>query len=152
MPIDLQTFTRVANSTHFSSRDISINGTGAKASAQLGNFVFSAGKKANVAVMEAFKEALENEYGALGTHAFDTIVGSRAQLKKSLRACDVKAVISSLPQIREKRLIGEINRQLDVNPKMLQLTKAENDAVRAAIAADPKAGLDMESIKNPQDI
>ena len=76
--------------------------------------------------MEAFKEALENEYGALGTHAFDTIVGSRAQLKKSLRACDVKAVISSLPQIREKRLIGETWARLSNGHCLFAMTDGMN--------------------------
>ncbi len=152
MPINLETFRTVANSAFFTSRDIAISGKGTQASARLGNYVFSAGKSANVAVMKAFKEALEKEYGTLGTHAFDTIVGARAQMKKSLRACDVKAVLSNIPQIRHNRLVGEINRQLDINPKMLQLTKEENEAVRAEIAANPEAGLNMESLKTMQDI
>ena len=134
MAISLDTFRNVANSAFITSRDIAIQGSGENATAKLGNYVFSAGKSANKAVMDAFRTALENEYGALGTHAFDTVLGSRDQLRKSLRACDVKAVLSRLPQLRENRFVGELNRQLDVNPKMMQLTDEEAQLVRAAIS------------------
>ena len=77
MPITLDTFKAVANSTVFSSRGIIVQGEGKAATARLGNFIFSQGKAANNATMAAFKEALENEYGSLGTHAFDTVLGVR---------------------------------------------------------------------------
>ncbi len=152
MAINLDAFRNVANSAFITSRDIAIQGEGKNATAKLGNYVFSAGKSANKAVMDAFRTALENEYGALGTHAFDTILGSRDQLRKSLRACDVKAVLSSIPKLRENRFVGEINRQLDVNPKMMQLSSEEATKVRDSIRANVTNGLDLKTLKTPHDV
>ena len=133
-------------------RDIAIQGEGKNATATLGNYVFSAGKSANKAVMDAFRTALEKEYGALGTHAFDTVLGSRDQLRKSLRACDVKAVLSSIPKLRENRFVGELNRQLDVNPKMMQLSEDDVKLVKDEIRKDFTKGVDLKSLKTPHDV
>ena len=67
MALTLDTFTTLAKATAFSTRDIVVSGQGKDATARLGNFIFSQGKTANNATMKAFKEALENEYGSLGT-------------------------------------------------------------------------------------
>jgi hypothetical protein len=152
MPIDLATFRRVADSALFTSRDIKLQGQGADATARLGNYLFSAGKKANDAVMTAFRSALEREYGALGIHAFDTIVGSRNQLHKSLRACDVKSTLSNLATIRRNRYIGEVNRQLDTHPKMLELSDEMQLEVRRRLHADPLAGKDLLACKSPGEV
>ena len=152
MPITLDTFKAVANSTVCSSRDVVVQGEGKAATAKLGNFIFSQGKAANNATMAALKEALENEYGSLGTHAFDTVLGSRDQLRKSLRACDVKAVLSRIPQLRENRFVGELNRQLDVNPKMMQLSDEEAHLVRDAISKNLTNGLDLKTLQTPHDV
>ena len=152
MALNMAAFRNVANSAIITSRDIAIQGKGEGATAKLGNYVFSAGKSANKAVMDAFRTALEQEYGALGTHAFDTVVGSRDQLRKSLRACDVKAVLSRIPQLRENRFVGELNRQLDINPKMMQLTDEEAQLVRAAIRKDLTNGLDLKTLQTPHDV
>ena len=61
MPLTLDTFRAVANSATITSRDIEIRGEGTNATARLGAYVFSAGKKSNDAVMAAFKAALESE-------------------------------------------------------------------------------------------
>ena len=82
-PVSLDTFRNVANNAVITSRDIEIHGKGANATARLGAYVFSAGKKANDATMAAFKAALEKEYGVFGTHAFDTVLGARSQMHKS---------------------------------------------------------------------
>ena len=153
MPIDLATFKRVADSAIITSRDIKLHvDANQNTTARLGNYIFSAGKKANAAVMEAFKNALEHEYGALGTHAFDTIVGSRNQLHKSLRACDVKATLSNLATLRHNRFIGEVNRQLDTHPKMLELSAQAQTEVRNRLRADPLAGRNLALCKTPADI
>ena len=152
MPIALETFRNVANSAIVTLRDIEIHGKGDQATARLGNYVFSAGKSANKAVMDAFRTALENEYGALGKHAFDTVLCSRDQLRKSLRACDVKNVLSCIPKLRENRFIGELNRQLDVNPKMLQLSTADVTRVKDEIRKDIKNGLDLATLETPHDV
>ena len=106
MAISLETFRAAVGQTRYGNRDIVVSGEGKNATARLGNFFFSQGKDVNNATMKAFKEALEKEYGSLGTHAFDTVLGSRSQLNKSLRACDVQRTLSSLVPIRENRPRG----------------------------------------------
>ena len=57
MPIDLATFRNVANSAIVTSRDIKLHVDGSQnTTARLGNYIFSAGKKANTAVMDAFTD------------------------------------------------------------------------------------------------
>ena len=139
----------MANSTFFGSRDIKLADD---KTAKLGNFVFSAGKKCNNAVMAAFKDALEKEYGALGTHAFDTVLGSRAQQNKPLRACDVQRTLSSLASIRRNRYIGELNRQLDSSPKMMELSEDDANAVRGKLCDDPLGKTDLAACRRPEDL
>ena len=140
----------MANSTFFGSRDIKLADD---KTAKLGNFVFSAGKKCNNAVMAAFKDALEKKYGALGTHAFDTVLGSRAQQNKPLRACDVQRTLSSLAPIRRNRYIGELNRQLDSSPKMMELSEDDANAVRGIICDDPLGKTDLvAACRRPEDL
>ncbi len=129
MPIDLNTFRTLAESSFFSSRDIVVEGPENAKDAKLGNLVFSSGSKINEDTMKAFKEALEAEYGVFGTHAFDTVVGTRQQLNKSLRASDVKATLSQLETIKEQRFIGEMRRQLETDPVVRDLS----DAVRGKV-------------------
>ncbi|MBQ6339400.1 MAG: hypothetical protein IJI36_09655 [Kiritimatiellae bacterium] len=152
MPITLDTFKAVANSTAFASRDIVVQGEGKTATARLGNFIFSQGKAANNATMAAFKEALENEYGSLGTHAFDTVLGSRSQLNKPLRACDVQKTLSSLAPIRRNRFVGEVNRQLDISPKMMELSDDDQKAVRKILHDAPFEKVDLSACHTPEDI
>ncbi len=149
MPLTISEFKAIANSTVFSSRDIVLD---QNKKAQLGNFIFSAGKTKNNAVMLAFKTALEQEYGALGTHAFDTVVGARNQLHKSLRACDVKATLSKLNSLRQNRFIGELNRQLDTSPKFRELPQDLRNRVRQALAAAPLEGCNLDSCSTPADV
>ncbi|MBR5023495.1 MAG: hypothetical protein IKX48_00410, partial [Victivallales bacterium] len=94
MPISFQTFLDKANATRFGSRDIVVDNAQTPQSVKHGLFIFSSGQKVNDATMAAFKEALQQQYGVFGLHAFDTVIGTRAQLHKSLRACDVTAVLS----------------------------------------------------------
>ena len=152
MPITLDSFRTIANSTAFSSRDIVVQGEGKTATARLGNFIFSQGKAANNATMAAFKEALENEYGSLGTHAFDTVLGSRSQLNKPLRACDVQTTLSCLVPIRQNRFVGEVNRQLDTSPKMLELSPDDQKAVRQKLRDEPFKGVNLAACRTPEDL
>ena len=110
MSLNIDTFRSLVDQTRYGNRDIVVSGEGKNATARLGNYFFSQGKAVNNATMKAFKEALEKEYGALGTHAFDTVLGARSQLNKSLRACDIQQTLSSLVPIRENRFLGEVNR------------------------------------------
>ena len=140
MPLNIDTFRNIANSTLFSSRDLAVQGQGETATARLGNFVFSQGAKTNDATMAAFKAALEKEYGVFGTHAFDTVLGSRAQTHKSLRASDVTATLSKLETVKTNRYIGELSRQLDTNPKFRELSDGMRRLVRSTITDSPVDG------------
>ena len=151
-PVSLDTFRNVANNAVITSRDIEIHGKGANATARLGAYVFSAGKKANDATMAAFKAALEKEYGVFGTHAFDTVLGARSQMHKSLRACDVKAALSKLDSVKQMRFAGELNRQLDTNPKFRSLSPELRQKIRTAIASEPFKGVDPKTCKSQADI
>ena len=152
MPLTLDSFRSVANNAVITSRDIEIHGKGANATARLGAYVFSAGKKANDATMAAFKAALEKEYGVFGTHAFDTVLGARSQMHKSLRACDVKAALSKLDSVKQMRFAGELNRQLDTNPKFRMLSPELRQEIRTAIASEPCKGVDPKTCKSQADI
>ena len=152
MPLTLDSFRSIANNAVITSRDIEIHGKGANATARLGAYVFSAGKKANDATMAAFKAALEKEYGVFGTHAFDTVLGARSQMHKSLRACDVKAALSKLDSVKQMRFAGELNRQLDTNPKFRMLSPELRQEIRTAIASEPCKGVDPKTCKSQADI
>ena len=150
--LTVDTFRTLASSTAFSSRDLVVSGEGKAAIAKLGNFVLSQGKAANNATMAAFKEALEREYGALGTHAFDSVLGARSQMNKSLRACDVQKTLSSLAPIRRNRFVGEVNRQLDISPKMLELSDDDQKAVRKILHDAPFEKVDLSACRTPADL
>ena len=152
MGIDLQAFTRVANSAVIKSRDIIITGNGDKAAAKLGNYIFSQGNKANDATMAAFKTALEKEYGVFGTHAFDTYVGTRNQRHQSLRASDVRKVLSCLNSVKRVRVVGEMIRQFDTSPKMLQLSKDMREFVRYNLNMEKLRDVDISGIKTEADV
>ena len=152
MGIDLQAFTRVANSALIKSRDIIITGEGDKAAAKLGNYIFSQGNKANDATMAAFKTALEKEYGVFGTHAFDTYVGTRNQQHQSLRASDVRKVLSCLNSVKRVRVVGEMIRQFDTSPKMLQLSKDMREFVRYNLNMEKLRDVDISGIKTEADV
>lgn len=143
MALTVQDFQRVANSAFFTSRDIAISAETGEA--KLGNFLISAGKKQNQAVMRAFKEALQREYGDLGATMFDTTVGQRSELNKSLRACDVKATMSNLLQLKKNKFVSEMNRQLDTHPKMLSLATELQDMVRKTLTNSPVADTKKET-------
>ena len=78
MSLTVNSFREIAQTAWVTSRDLAVQGQGETATARLGNFVFSQSAKTNDATMAAFKAALEKEYGVFGTHAFDTVLGSRA--------------------------------------------------------------------------
>ena len=128
MPLDVQSFDAIARSSRFSSRNVVVD-TGAQ-SVKLGKFLISPGVNANKATMDAFKQALHDKYGIFGDHAFETVVGNRATMHKSLRACDITKTLSSLSTIRSSRYINEVNRQLDISPKVMELPLAQQRQVR----------------------
>lgn len=152
MPLNVDSFRNLVGQTHYGNRDIVVSGEGKNATARLGNYFFSQGKTANNATMKAFKEALEKEYGSLGTHAFDTVLGSRSQLNKSLRACDIQRTLSKLVPIRENRFLGEVNRQIATSPKMLELSDDERMAVFQKLKDNPLKDIDLAACRTPEDL
>lgn len=151
MPLNIDSFTRVSDSSWFGSRDIKVTG-GGDAAVKLGNRVFSQSKRVNDATMAAFKAALVEKFGVFGENAFDTVLGHRREMHKSLRACDVKATLSSLETIRRNRVVDEINRQLDTSPKMLSLSGGRQSEVRRLAAEAWEAAVDLSALKTPSDI
>ncbi len=151
MPLNVNSFVQAANRSWFDSRDLKVT-TGDNASVKLGNRVFSQARKTNDATMAAFKDALTKEYGVFGANAFDMVLGHRSEMHHSLRAGDVKATLSSLATIREKRVSDEINRQLDTSPKMLRLSPAQQARLRELVGTDTFKGLDLSQLKTKADI
>lgn len=132
MPIALDTFQRLADSTRLSSRDIVVTSEDSAELGRVGRFsVTSGAQNVNASTMEAFREALKNEYGVFGEHAFDTVLASRSQTKKSLRACDVRAVMSQLEPLKEQRLLNEVMRQIDTSPDAVALGPVGKRAMKA---------------------
>ena len=152
MPLNVETFRSLVGQTHYGNRDIVISGEGKNATARLGNYFFSQGKAVNNATMAAFKAALENEYGSLGTHAFDTVLGARSQLNKSLRACDIQQTLSTLPSIRQTRYSGEVERQLLNSPKMMELDPDDAEAVRRLVRGVDINKIGLEKCHTPEDL
>lgn len=152
MPLTLDSFINIARQTSVGSRDIVVRGEGENAQAKLGNFVFSHSNKTNAATMAAFREALRSEYGSLGVHAFESVVGARAQTKKSLRACDIKSTLSNLATIRNNRFAGELERQLDTHPAVLELKPKLQEKLRAEINKNLIGKTKLDELKTPADI
>ncbi len=149
MPSSITDFRRIAQSSFFGSRDITVD---KNENAKLGGLFISSGKKVNAATMKAFKAALEHEYGVFGTHAFDTVLGARQQMKRSLRACDVKNTLSQIETFKKPRFLNELNRQLDTNPKFRELNKDLRAKIRASVKDAPFDGCDIAKCKNPSDM
>ena len=128
MPVTLDSFTSAARSTIFDSRRIIFAKT--SGDVKLGKVLISPGTQINEDTMAAFKEALHNEFGVFGDHAFDTVVGTRAQKKFSLRACDIKTTISIMDTVRHNRYVEEMRRQFDTSPAMHELPLPQQEEVR----------------------
>lgn len=84
--------------------------------------------KSNRAVMAAFRECLRNEYGVFGEHAFDSVLGLRADQGGTLRASDISSVMRVLTPsdkgavrraMISARFENEVMRQAETNPRVL---------------------------------
>ncbi len=62
------------------------------------------------------------------------------------------ATLSRLDSLRRNRFIGELERQLDTNPKFRELPAEFRAKVRNAIADDPFRGCDVASCRTPADL
>ena len=102
--------------------------------------------------MQAFRKALSDKYGMFGEHAFDTVLGSRQQLKKSLRACDIKTVLANINHIKRQRFISEMNRQLDTDPLFLELSSDLRKAVRHSLHENAFGRLNLRNCKSQEQL
>lgn len=102
--------------------------------------------------MKAFRAALEKEYGTFGANVFDTVLGHRLEMRKSLRACDVRQTLSNLALIRQNRFVSEINRQLNTSPHMLELSVKVREAIHRELATNVLSGVELASLKSASDI
>ncbi len=152
-PITFNDFLLKAQRTLFDSRAIIVDNVQKAQSVKRGNLIFSNSQSTNEATMKAFKNALQQEYGVFGIHAFDTIVGTRAQLHKNLRARDIKAVQSQLETLKMQRFGNEIERQLETSPAVMQLTKEALEWVKLTVHAQWEARAnDVKKCKTPEAI
>ncbi|MCR5379694.1 MAG: hypothetical protein K6G44_01815 [Lentisphaeria bacterium] len=135
MPITVTDFRRLADTASYANRSVVVDNANTPTDVNFRGSVFSHSKKMNEATMKAFRDALGNDpnYGAFGVHAFDTVIGSRAQMKKSLRACDINAVFSNIEALKEKRFANEEARQMETNPAFLELAPNVRAEVRRII-------------------
>ncbi|MBQ7190957.1 MAG: hypothetical protein IJR99_16240 [Kiritimatiellae bacterium] len=157
MPVTFADFKAVADSAFFSSRDVVLSGPKGAEDAKLGRFgrvtVTKSDRTLNDATMEAFRKALSDKYGFFGEHAFDTVIGTRAQLHQSLRVRDIQSVISQLEPLKRYRFVNELRRQLDTDPALMQLGPAVKSAVSAAVSSSLRGQKEkLKACENPADI
>ena len=163
MPTTVADFQRLAQTASYSNRSIVVDNPQQPTDIKFRGSVFSHSNKVNDATMKAFRDALGNDpnYGAFGLHAFDTILGSRAQMKKSLRACDIKAVFSNIEALKEKRFANEEARQMETNPAFLELAPNVRAEVRKIIQSHwqgpnhdklTEHNYALKNCKNPDDV
>lgn len=123
MPLTIQDFRQIAESASLGTRDIVVNGTGDDATVSLGKIgrmsVSMVSKNDNVSTMAAFRAALKNQFGVLGEHAFDSVLGTRTQLGKSLRKADVEKTFSQLESVKRMHLKNEVARLVETDPRVL---------------------------------
>ncbi len=133
MKVTLKSFKQLADTSRFSWQAIVMGKDGP----MLGNRILPSDRETNIYALKIFCRKLVRKYGLIGKHVFDTVLGSRMLLRKSLRVCDVKTAFLRIGEIREKRYLGELGRQLDTDPKMLELSDDMQKKVRQVIEASP---------------
>ena len=141
----LQSFITAANSTMFGSRDIVVDKDN---KVKLGNLIFSESAKTNENTVKEFRKALSEKYGVFGEHAFDTVLNSRVQRKKSLRACDIKKTLSNIETLKQRRFKREITRQLDTDPAFRELPEKTRAQIRLNLSSKPFTDVKLKDIKD----
>lgn len=150
MPVNLQTFTgfatdhtiHVAKNIHVHEADGHVEVGSASLKQTLGRDL-----KANQRTMAAFRNCLSNEYGVFGEHAFDAVLGARADVGKTLRAKDIASVMRVLNPtdtgaVRQTmiaaRFANEASRQAETNPRAVaaNVTGALKERLQACFEND----------------
>lgn len=150
MPVNLQTFTDfAAQHTVRVSKNIHVHGADGQMEVGSASFKQTLGRdlKANQRTMAAFRNCLSNEYGVFGEHAFDAVLGARADVGKTLRAKDIASVMRALSPtdtgtVRQTmiaaRFANEASRQAETNPRAVaaNVTGALKERLQACFEDD----------------
>lgn len=125
MPVDFQRFLDLASRSPLLLRDVVLdeNSNGGNSRIRFSGFFrfrFSRTvRDKNDAVMRSFRESLSSKFGAIGEHAFDSILGTRMQLHKSLKTKDIRKVYSTLTSVRAMHLKNELTRLIETDPRVV---------------------------------
>lgn len=150
MPVDLQTFTDfAAQHTVHVAKSIHVHGADGQMEVGSASFKQTLGRdlSANQRTMAAFRNCLSNEYGVFGEHAFDAVLGARADVGKTLRAKDIASVMRVLNPtdtgaVRQtmiaSRFANEASRQAETNPRAVaaNVTGALKERLQACFEND----------------
>lgn len=150
MPVDLQTFTDfAAQHTVRVSKNIHVHEADGQMEVGSASFKQTLGRdlSANQRTMAAFRNCLSNEYGVFGEHAFDAVLGARADVGKTLRAKDIASVMRALSPtdtgaVRQTmiaaRFANEASRQAETNPRAVaaNVTGALKERLQACFEDD----------------
>lgn len=150
MPVNLQTFTDfAAQHTVRVSKNIHVHEADGQMEVGSASFKQTLGRdlSANQRTMAAFRNCLSNEYGVFGEHAFDAVLGARADVGKTLRAKDIASVMRVLNPtdtgaVRQTmiaaRFANEASRQAETNPRAVaaNVTGALKERLQACFEDD----------------
>lgn len=150
MPVNLQTFTDfAAQHTVHVAKNIHVHGADGQMEVGSASFKQTLGRdlSANQRTMAAFRNCLSNEYGVFGEHAFDAVLGARADVGKTLRAKDIASVMRVLNPtdtgaVRQtmiaSRFANEASRQAETNPRAVaaNVTGALKERLQACFEND----------------
>ncbi len=150
MPVNLQTFTdfAVQHTVHV-AKNIHVHGADGQMEVGSASFKQTLGRdlKANQRTMAAFRNCLSERYGVFGEHAFDAVLGARADVGKTLRAKDIASVMRVLNPtdtgaVRQTmiaaRFANEAGRQAETNPRAVaaNVTGALKERLQACFEDD----------------
>lgn len=150
MPVNLQTFTDFAvQHTIHTSKNIHVHAADGQMEVGSASFKQTLGRdlKANQRTMAAFRNCLSERYGVFGEHAFDAVLGARADVGKTLRAKDIASVMRALSPtdtgaVRQTmiaaRFANEASRQAETNPRAVaaNVTGALKERLQACFEDD----------------
>lgn len=150
MPVNLQTFTDfAAQHTVHVSKNIHVHAADGQMEVGSASFKQTLGwdLKANQRTMAAFRNCLSERYGVFGEHAFDAVLGARADVGKTLRAKDIASVMRALSPtdtgtVRQTmiaaRFANEASRQAETNPRAVaaNVTGALKERLQACFEDD----------------
>ena len=143
MSLTVNDFQRLAAAQFFQGKNILLRSDGPgddavalQTRSSLRVSVSKSAREANKAVMNAFRNALREQYGIFGEHAFEQVLGARARSLRALRAADVKATLAALCPGAQLRLAAEIERQMEVNPQFNKTYSGLDRLQRAQLRQD----------------